>query len=71
MVGQDILLVVSSFAGVQSIDKAKRFSQVTNSLEIARPNAVRMCNFYIHIGSVDLMDSLVAPYRHSQNDDGT
>ncbi|GBN96878.1 hypothetical protein AVEN_98850-1 [Araneus ventricosus] len=47
------------------MDKAKRFSHATKSLvEIARPNSVRIYN--LHMGGVDLMDSLVAHYRHSQ-----
>lgn len=52
-------------SGVQPIDKAKRFSHTAKAIvEIARPNAVRIYN--LHVGGVDLMDSLVAHYRHSQ-----
>ncbi|GBO08337.1 hypothetical protein AVEN_243074-1 [Araneus ventricosus] len=58
-------IVVSSFAGVQPMDKAKHFSHATKSLvEIASPNSVRIYN--LHIGGVDLMDFLLALYRHSQ-----
>ncbi|GBM61032.1 hypothetical protein AVEN_264364-1 [Araneus ventricosus] len=45
--------------------KSKRFSHATKSLvQIARSNSVRIYN--LHMGGVDLMDSLVTFYCHSQ-----
>lgn len=68
-VDKAIVHVVSSFAGVQPMDKAKCFCHATkSSVEIARPHSVKVYN--LHMGSVDLMNSLVALYRHSQRNKG-
>ncbi len=59
-----VVNMASSYAGVEPMDKAKRYSKVTKEVvEVDRPYAVRIYNSFM--GGVDKMDHLVALYRHS------
>ena len=66
----NIVRVVSSFAGMEPKDIVKRYSKTHKSyLDIERPYSILLYNK--HMGGVDLMDFLVALYSHNiKNSDG-
>lgn len=60
----NVVHVVSSFAGKEPVGKAKRYCKASKaSVEVEQPYSVAVYNK--HMGGVDLMDSLVGLYRHN------